>query len=225
MASLMRVKQQYLNLRGLKMEKKVVIVGAGGMGREVYNWLSIDRSGINITGFIDDNLSALDGFNYPVGVVSKISNYVPLESTVHVLAIMNPLTKRKVVTTLKSIGCEFISFVHPTAIIGVNVGVGEGNVISPSCILTCDITLGSYVFLNTQTTLGHDVSVGDYTSINGKVDVSGCVEIGGDVIVGSHVVILPQKKIASGAKIGAGSVVVGNINHPVSVFGNPAKMI
>ena len=88
-----------------------------------------------------------------------------------------------------------------------------------------NINVGDFVFLNTQTTLGHDVKIGAYTSINGKVEISGFVEIGEEVTIGSRVVVLPKKKVISGANIGAGSVVVGNINKPITVFGNPAKRI
>mgnify|MGYP006081166787 CR=1 FL=1 len=207
------------------MTKRIVIVGAGGMGREIFNWLQACESEITVIGFIDDNLHALDGFNYESGVISRIEGYIPNEDVHHVLAIMNPLSKKNIVSYLKIAGSKFYRFIHPTAIIGTNVQLGEGTVITPGCILTCDIRVGDFVFLNTQTTLGHDVRVGDFTSINGKVEISGYVEIGNEVIIGSRVVVLPKKRIASKAVIGAGSVVAGNINKPITVFGNPARRL
>ena len=43
----------------------IIIVGAGGCGREVANWIDdinkIDAAW-NILGFLDDNLNALEGF-------------------------------------------------------------------------------------------------------------------------------------------------------------------
>ena len=50
--------------------KNLYIVGAGGFGREVYAWL-LDLPECNfewqIKGFLDDNLEAMDGFNYEAG--------------------------------------------------------------------------------------------------------------------------------------------------------------
>ena len=207
------------------MTIKVVIVGAGGMGREIFNWLQDCEPKLTVIGFIDDNLHALDGFNYEPCIISKIKDYIPDKNIYHVVAIMNPMTKKNIVSHLKAAGSEFYRFIHPTAIVGKNVQLGEGVVITPGCILTCDIRVGDFVFLNTQTTLGHDVKIGNFTSINGKVEISGYVEIGSEVLIGSRVVVLPKKRIASKAVVGVGSVVVANINKPITVFGNPAKRI
>jgi len=207
------------------MTTKVVVVGAGGMGREIYNWLQACDSELTVIGFIDDNLHALDGFNYEPCIISKIEGYIPDEDIYHVVAIMNPMVKKKIISRLKAVGSAFYRFIHPTAIIGKNVQLGEGVVITPGCILSCDIRVGDFVFLNTQTTLGHDVKIGNFTSINGKVEISGYVEIGSEVLIGSRVVVMPKKRIASKAVVGVGSVVVSNINKPITVFGNPAKRI
>ena len=207
------------------MKKNIIIVGANALGREVYTWLADSGYSENVIGFISDFPSALDGYKYPCKILGDIPSHLPLPNTLYVMALMDPTTKIKISKILLDKGCEFMSFIHPTAILGRNVKLGEGVVITPGCILSCDIEVGDFVFLNTQTTLGHDVKVGAYTSINGKVEISGFVEIGESVTIGSRVVVLPKKKIASGATVGAGSVVVGNIKQPITVFGNPAKRI
>ena len=60
--------------------KHLIIIGAGGMGRCLYN-LARESKGyleeFDVKGFIDDNLKALDGFeNYPP-VLSSIKDYQP----------------------------------------------------------------------------------------------------------------------------------------------------
>lgn len=207
------------------MNKKIVIVGANGLGREVFLWLVDSGYSKNITGFISDFPSALNGYDYPCKVLGDIPTHSPLSNTLYVMALMDPVTKKKIAETLMDKGCEFMTFIHPTAIISPNSKIGTGVVITPGCIVSCDVEVGDFVFLNTQTTLGHDVKVGSYTSINGKVEISGFVEIGKGVTIGSRAIVLPKKKIASGAIVGAGSVVVGNIRQAITVFGNPAKRI
>ncbi|MGC8453742.1 MAG: acetyltransferase [Cylindrospermopsis raciborskii] len=205
--------------------EKIVIIGAGGLGREIFSWLSTPSLEYQVVGFVDDNLNQLDNCKYPCKILSSIEEYVPANGTLHVLAIMNPATKKKVVEKLERKNCDFLTFIHPSCIIGHNVKVGEGCVITPNCILTADIKIGRFVFLNTSTTLGHDVSIGDYVSVNGKVEISGGVVLGSEVLVGSRAVILPKRKIVSGAVIGAGSVVLTHVNKAVTVFGNPAREI
>ena len=60
--------------------KNLIIIGAGGMGRTVYD-NALESVGYGETfvvkGFIDDDLQALDGFpNYPP-IIDTIRNYQP----------------------------------------------------------------------------------------------------------------------------------------------------
>ena len=58
--------------------RNLVIIGAGGMGRTIYDMARENPAYEHeyvIKGFIDDNLSSLDGFeNYPP-VIGMISDY------------------------------------------------------------------------------------------------------------------------------------------------------
>lgn len=205
--------------------REIIIVGAGPLGREIYNWIvSCDHTS-RIKGFIDNFPDALNNYDYPVKIIGDIDNHSICHNCDYILAVMLPRLKKDFVIKLKNKGCQFTQFIHPTAMIGKNVSLDEGVVITPYCILSCDIKLGNFVFLNTQTSVGHDVKIGEYSSLNSKVTISGSVEIGDEVMIGSSALILPNKKIASSVIIGSGSVVVGNIKNPVTVFGNPAKAI
>lgn len=204
---------------------ELVVIGAGGLGREIFSWITIASSEYNIVGFVDDNPHKLSNYNYSCKIISNLEEYKPTKGVLHVLAIMNPTSKKNVIQKLKDKDCEFLTFIHPNTIIGRNVEVGEGCVITPNCILSTDIKLGKFVFLNTNTTVGHDVCIGDYASVNGKVEIGGDVNIGNEVLVGSRAVILPRVKIVASTIVGTGSVVVTNIKKPVTVFGNPAREI
>lgn len=205
--------------------QKVVVVGAGGLGRELYSYLRLEPTKYDVIGFIDDNINALDGYKYPVGVIGKISTYKREKGVKLLNAIMSPVTKEKIVTQLKSRNHTFISYVSPQSIIGCNVTLGEGCIITPSCIVTADVSIGDFFFMNTGSTLGHDVSIESFVSINGKVEICGNVSIGSFCLIGGRSIILPGKKIVAGTIVGAGSVVVGNIRKPMTVFGNPAKRV
>lgn len=60
--------------------KNLVIVGAGGMGRTVYDIVCESRGygmEYNVKGFIDDDLSALDGFTGYPPLLGTVSDYLP----------------------------------------------------------------------------------------------------------------------------------------------------
>lgn len=206
----------------------LLIVGAGGMGREIFCWLQQEIKGKNdhrIVGFLDDDLSALDNYSYPVKIVGSITDYQPKVGESLVLAVMSPKVKKDIVSMLVAKGAEFYTLIHPSVIVGYNVKINKGCVVAPLCILTADIVIGGFVFLNANTTIGHDVVVKKYCSINGKAEVSGNVTIGANCLMGVGAKIIPKRNIGDYVTIGAGSVVIRHVRNNASVFGNPAKEI
>jgi len=207
---------------------ELIIVGAGGMGREVFSWLSHeikDNVDFIIKGFIDDNPEALGSLSYPIKVIGSIIDYQPGINERLVLAILDPKTRKTITRQLMAKGANFYTLIHPSSIIGTNVKIGMGSIVCPNCILTNDIEIGNFVFINTSSTIGHDVTIGDFTSVNGKVEITGNVKVGKECLFGVGAKVIPGRKIGDGATVGAGSVVIRNIPEGVSVFGNPAKRI
>ena len=206
--------------------KDLYIVGAGGFGREVYAWL-LDLPACNvewrIRGFLDDNLQALDGFDYEPGVVARVSDFQPGEGDLFVCAIGARAHKRRVCEGLKARGAQFFTLVHPTAIVGPNVTLGEGVVLCPRVTVTCDVQIDEMVMLNLHCTVGHDVRIGAWSTVSAQCDLTGSVQVGVGAFLGSGVRVIPGKRIGDDAVVGAGSVVIRNVREGQKVFGNPAR--
>lgn len=207
--------------------KRLIIVGAGGLGREVYTWTEAhpDCGCLwEIAGFLDDNPAALDRFDYPVGILATVVDYAPQPNDLFLCAIGSPSIKRRVCGKLLGSGAEFISLAHPTAVIGSNVEIGVGTIICPHAIVTCDVTIGDFVAINCHTSVGHDVRIADWVTLSGHCDVTGQTELGEMAFLGSGARILPLKKVGARAMVGAGSVVINHVQTNAKVFGNPARI-
>ena len=211
--------------------KKFVIVGAGGFGREVYVWLkdwiglSASPAEYQIIGFLDDAPAALERFPDMPPIICSIDVYEHQEDVVLVCAIADPKIKRIVSDKLLEKGAQFFSLIHPTAIVGTRVVIGEGVVICPNTILSTDLEIGNFVTINSATTIGHDTSVGSYSTISGHCDVTGGVQLAEGVFMGSHAVVAPKVTVGAYAVIGASSVVIRKVASGSTVFGVPAKRI
>ncbi|MBO6102454.1 MAG: acetyltransferase [Opitutales bacterium] len=210
------------------MKKNIVIVGAGGFGREVYNYvLDCVKNGADwqIKGFIDDNLSALNNYDYPQKVISSIKDYAPAEGDAFICAIGLPEPKIEFVNMLLARGAKFETLIHPTAYIGKNVKIGAGTVVCPGVKLTCDAEIGDYAMLNCNAVCGHDSRVGAFAVVSSFCDITGFCEVGEGAFLASRVSMRPSAKVGKRARVGIGSCVIMNIKDGVSAFGNPAVKI
>lgn len=206
--------------------KRVLIVGAGGFGREVYYWMlqhpDAGRAW-QMGGFIDDNPLALDGFDFPAIIVGTVKDYVPQPDDLLVCGIGRAKPKRPVCERLKAKGANFMTFVHPSALIGGKVELGEGVFICPGVILSCCIKIGDFVMLNLGTTVGHDAEIGAYSSLSAHCDVTGYCKVGESVFMGSRASLIPSSRVGDEATIGAGAVVIRPVKPGTTVVGNPAR--
>lgn len=207
--------------------KQLVIIGAGGMGRTVYD---IARecvgygSEFTIKGFVDDNLLALDGFdNYPP-VLGKIAEYQPEEDDVFTFSIGGD-ARRLCIENLVGRGARFINLIHSSARIGSNVKLGEGNIIAAFSSLGADCRIGNYNMIQSYTVIGHDAEIGDFNRIDTHVTCVGGIKIKNETTVHTGAVINHKVTLCDRAKVGACSFVIRSVREGVTVLGVPAKKI
>jgi len=206
--------------------KDVYILGAGGFGREVYGWLlDLPEFGrdMRFGGFLDDDPNALDGFKLETGIVGSIRDYESRATHVLVCGIGRVDLKRRVCQPLREAGAEFLTVVHPTAVLGRNVRLGTGVVLCPRVTLTCDIEVGDFAMINCHSSAGHDVRIGAWTTISAHCDLTGHTRIDEEVFMGSGASVIPGKRVGRGAVVGAGSTVIRSVAAGKKVFGNPAR--
>jgi sugar O-acyltransferase (sialic acid O-acetyltransferase NeuD family) len=215
--------------------KNLVILGAGGFGREVHAWLldSIRNGDCQptnevvwkIAGFIDDVSNAPDIFPGLPPILSKIDEYQPDPNSYLVCAIADPAAKKLLSNKLLLKGAQFFTLIHPSAIVGTNVTVGKGTVICPFTVLSTDLVVGDFVTINSGCTIGHDSVIADYCTLSGHCDITGGVKLQEGAFLGSHAAIIPKVTVGEYAVVGAGSVVIRKVAPGVTVFGVPAKRI
>jgi sugar O-acyltransferase (sialic acid O-acetyltransferase NeuD family) len=203
----------------------IAIYGAGGLGREMallIHQLNEKEKRWNLIGFFDDDKSG-EVDKLPVLGDKEALNL--FSDTIAVLiGIADPVTKAELISEIQNPHIHFPPFFHPRCLPGSPTNsFGRGTVLTAGCILTTGITLGEFVVVNLQTTIGHDVQIGDYCSIMPSVNISGNVKIAEGVFIGAGATILQNLSVGAGAVIGAGAVVTHSILPGEKVRGVPAQ--
>ncbi len=208
--------------------KNLIVIGAGGFGREVLSWARQSTAHgreWQIKGFIDDNPQALDGKRCGAPWLARIQDYAPEQNDLFLCAVGNPATKKACSELIMSRGGRFTTLIHPSVVLGDEISLGEGVILCPYAVLSGYNILGRGVVVNMHSTVDHDAVVGDWTQVNCHCDLTGGVKIGTQVWFGSHVTVAPGIQVGDRAFLGIGSVIVRNVEPGSKVFGVPARRI
>lgn len=203
------------------------LFGAGGFSRELASWYqdSLFSRSFLLQGYIDDNPDALQNSKNQYKILDSISEGTIWKGKSVVMGIASCDIKEKLFFELKKCNTQFLSFKHDTVLIGQDTFLGEGYVLCPNVIVSCNVKIGDLISVNSGSQIGHDVTIGNFTSIMANVDIGGGATIGNNVFIGSNAVILPGVKVPDNTRIGAGSVVIKSIKQSGTYFGVPAKKI
>lgn len=215
-------------LRGIRGMKNLIIIGTGGVGREVsliVQQINYLEPTWNLIGFIDDNIEkwgeTINGYSV-IGGVETLNFYN--DDCYVIIAIANYKAKKAIVEKLNN-KLPYATIIHPNLWVHDFMTVGEGSIIYEGAIITANVEIGNHVIVSPKCGIGHDTIIKDYVSLLWNVNVSGSDVIEEGVLIGSGATVIQNKTIGEGSIIGAGSVVVNNIPSGATVVGVPGKVI
>ena len=211
--------------------RTLVIVGAGGFGREVLDVveaMNVDGADIEFAGYVDDadtSVPLLERRGAPyLGAVERLADGSTVDPGAgFVIGIGAGHVRRRLDEILTGAGRHPLVLIHPMATVGGDCRIGEGCILTAGARVTTNITLGRHTQLHVNSTIGHDSVLDDFVSVYPGATVSGNVHLGEGVTIGTGANVLPGLTIGAGAFVGAGAVVTSDIEPGVTVAGVPAR--
>ncbi|MCY7781458.1 MULTISPECIES: acetyltransferase [unclassified Bacillus (in: firmicutes)] len=206
--------------------RNVAIVGDGGHGKVIRELINA-RSDTRLAAVLDDKFRTFEAgeewFTGPPEAVSEVRRLVP--DVLFLIAIGNNRVRKQVAERLDLKKEDFITLIHPSAIVSKSAVIGEGTVIMAGAIIQADARIGAHCIINTGAVAEHDNQIGDYVHLSPRVTLSGAVAVQEGAHVGTGAAVIPQLTIGSWSIVGAGSAVIRSIPDRVTVAGAPARII
>lgn len=220
------------------MSRQLVVVGASGFGRETIDVIAAVNARspepvFDVVGVLDDlpsveNLARLErrSVRY-LGPMEQwfeaMTGVEVAERPAYVVGIGSPLVRSRLAARFEAAGLRSASVIHPTAVIGTNVHLGEGAVVCAGAILSTEVVLGAHCHVNPGAVIGHDTVLGDFVSVNPSATISGAVRISDRTLVGAGSVVLQGLRVGTDVTIGAAACVTRHVPDGVVVKGVPGR--
>jgi len=206
--------------------QKYVIYGASGHGKVVADIL--EKSDASVIGFLDDDSQKWrqDFFGY------KVFNYSEFMTTdfFHdeckiIIAIGDNFVRKILAEKLADNGIKFGKAIHPSAVIGKNVIIGEGTVLMANSVINAETQIGNHCIINTSASVDHDGLIGDFVHLSPGCHLGGGVKVGELSWIGLGASVIQNIEIGRNTIIGAGAVVIHSVPNDKAAVGNPARFI
>jgi sugar O-acyltransferase (sialic acid O-acetyltransferase NeuD family) len=206
--------------------RRILIVGAGGFGREILLWArdAWPDHASKIAGFLSADPARLEGYACPLPILADPGQFEPKPGDALVLAIGIPETRRRVAEDLEARGGEFLTLIHPTAIVAPTASIGTGSILCPYSIVSDSAQVGRFGLLNYHASLAHDAAVGDYAVLSPYATLGGGAFIGDDVFLGLHASVGPGKRVGPRSKVAANSAALHDVPADSLVHGVPGRV-
>lgn len=207
---------------------ELVIVGAGGFGREVYEWaqasLVLPSAGAHrIKGFLSNRPADLDGFDLDAAVLGDPAEYVFSPEERVLFAIGAVEVKRQMIDGLRQRGAQFAQLIHPSAVVARSARIGVGAIICPFATVSANAVVGDHAMVNLYASVAHDARLGAYSVLSPYATLNGSAVVEDEVFVGSHATVTPKVRVGRGAKISANVAVTSKVDAGSLVFAKAVR--
>ena len=198
-----------------------MIIGASGHGKVVAD-IAKKLGFYREISFLDDDLTKkISGYE----LLGKVEECAKWRDTYDFIVAIGDCKIRSEIQKRIEKNVVLTILIHPNAVIGENVVLGEGTVVMANAVINSDSILGKGVIVNTGSTIDHDCQIGDYVHVAPGCHISGTVSIGARSWIGVGSSIVNNVDVCRDCIIGAGATVIADIDKKGTYVGVPAKRV
>jgi sugar O-acyltransferase (sialic acid O-acetyltransferase NeuD family) len=195
--------------------KKVVVIGGGGLGREIVRYLldeikSGHLSEVCLAGVVDPDPNCQVANRIPECSYLGPNNRLDNPGQYHYfIAIGTPLARQRIALELQ--GLAHFTYIHRSALVASDATIGDGSFVGPGSVINSGVTIGKCCSVNVLCSVGHGAIVGDYSVLSPYAAISGDSKVGKSCFLGTRATIFPCITIGDGCVVDSHSFVKSNI--------------
>jgi acetyltransferase EpsM len=190
----------------LDEEPRIVIVGAGGYGRLALDVLTSAGSEQWIMGFYDDAHKALSERigGFPVlGDIAMLKSMLSVETVQVIVAITDNQDRLRIANSIRGLGGQFTTAIHPMAYVSDGASVGDGSVVAAGAVIHTGAALGSHCYSGPQSVVDRDAEIGAGVWISAGAVVGSSARLGARVVLGQNSCVGRKSSVSADVNIGA----------------------
>ena len=204
----------------------IVILGAGGMGRETYEVIQDtfkDNSEYRIKGFLSDVLDILDDFEGYPPLLGTIKDYEVQPNDRFILAIGDVAGRRRIAESILERGGEFMTLISNLAKVDCTAQIGRGVIVFPFSHIGANTKIGDFCLMNLHAIVGHDSILGNFTEVCSFSVLGGATQTGEECFFAMQTATGPKVKLGNRVILSLGSVITEDVEDNSFVVGVPGR--
>lgn len=204
----------------------MVIVGAGGHAKEVFDVLQLEKWNSSEKIYFFDDINKETKTLLGIKIIHNLKEIHPGCQLILAIGGTNARKKlyKKIVDNFLS--TKWINLIAPNASVAkTDITLGNALNIMQFVVISSSVKIGNGTLINAGSKIHHDVSIGEFCEICPMVTITGGCQIGDEVFIGTGATVLPNVKVGNKVKIGAGAVVTKDVPEGATAVGIPAKII
>ncbi len=207
------------------MDKNIYIIGAGTYGAAIGELA--ESCGFSIVGFFDDDLSKVGNLVLGKPVIGSLDcKRDIINGANYVVAIGNNAVRVRKSKEIIDGGGQMPSLIHPKAEISSYSTIGSACIIHAFSYIWTEVAVGSFSIISPKVVIAHHTKIGEGCFISTGCNIGAGIRFEKEVFVGIGSTIMTGVAfIGNNSIVGAGSVVIKDVEADVVMAGVPAKVI
>ena len=208
--------------------RRVAIAGAGGYGRVLAEYLRVHPDWDPCT-FLDDDPSLIGKHLDGIPVAGRSDDFKVLEAR-GIRSVLAPIgsnrSRHRVLAGAHAAGLELPCFVHDTASLPPSVDLDRGVIVLDGACFMPFASAEEFSIVSMGSNIAHHTTLGRASFVSTGVNIGAHIALGEGVFVGIGATIMTGvETIGEWSVIGAGAVVIQDVEPNTVVAGVPARVI